>query len=277
VWESVRKSFRRQKMWRYTVLRCAVVGFGGLLVAAALPLVSAPPASANPCTIVSDPSEDHHTVCVGKDVRAQDFTRKNLKWADFRGSNFEGMKLWFVDLRYAKLGPEPESHKKTNMRSVQFLGSYLSGADMTDAVLDGASIIDTSTGGAVFTGTQLMPPRLTKIPLEIIRQGTRIRLASVTEEMLAAQTQQLRMPRSGEESTKFGGCVEQKSGSAGSSQLETEKPMASFPPREKPYTLKCFVFGVWPFYDMEDREDAGVGYVDLVVREQQIPSRRGWG
>jgi uncharacterized protein YjbI with pentapeptide repeats len=148
--ESVRKSHRRHK-----VLRCAAVGLGGLLLAAAAPLASAPPASAHGCNIVDHPTATAHMECEGEEI-GWNLDGQNLSFADFRGAVFVGQAkhLKGTILQCANFGRAVKGAKKragepADLRNVVFENVNLRGATLTDALLGGSTLIGPNFDGAV--------------------------------------------------------------------------------------------------------------------------------
>ena len=85
----------------FTVSLLATVGADGLL---------GPAASAAPgvCTIVLDPTPEHHTSCpggrfVGANLRNRDFSYADLSGADLARANLDGADLSHAKLSEAKL------------------------------------------------------------------------------------------------------------------------------------------------------------------------------
>ncbi|WP_454561666.1 pentapeptide repeat-containing protein [Mycobacterium haemophilum] len=224
--KSVKKTHRQKTRQR------VVAGLGGLLVGATVPLVIAPTASADPCTIVSNPSEKQHTVCKGKDLRNQDFTGNNLEYAELDGSIFQGNQtMTKVNLRFAQF-------TGANLQNVLFRDANMFGANLTNARLGGAALRGTTDiEMTTLTGTQLVPPPRTRI--QIPGAG------NATSAMLAAQTHQI-------EGTRFAGCTD-----------EDKADITTFQQREKPYKIECEVKG--------PGNSSGRGWSELVV-ERGVPS-----
>jgi uncharacterized protein YjbI with pentapeptide repeats len=116
------------QQWRRRVMRHAAAGLGVTLLALGAPLVSAPSASAQGCTL------EPYTNCRGQDLTKVDFTGADVRHGDFTGANFSGMTLRRVDFNKAKLDG-------ANLSDVTFgTATDLRESSLTGANLEGASL-----------------------------------------------------------------------------------------------------------------------------------------
>jgi uncharacterized protein YjbI with pentapeptide repeats len=188
------------------VLRRAGGGLTALLVAAGAPLVGAPLASAETCTVV--PGKP--TVC--RDMVITAITGKDLTKADFTGSTFHKLDLLGVKLDGAIM--TGVVFQETRIKKASMKGARLNGAVLRMSALDATDI----------TGTQLMPHQ------ELGSDKLTMKLASgqtkVTSDMLALKTRLI-------ESATFKGCHD-----------TNNKSLQEFgvTPADHPASITCEVF-----------------------------------
>jgi hypothetical protein len=161
--------------WWRRVVRSVAAGVGVALVAAGAPLVTAPTASAHPCHLAEGFLGPHnHTRCEHMDLRAYDFTGKDLSWGIFTGSNFSGMHLSNVNLSHANL-------KYAQLRGVKFIHSLLARvklqhADLEDLVRDvhTTQLTELTNGSLLISSnvsdTRMMPKSYWPGPIVTVQQ-----------------------------------------------------------------------------------------------------------
>ncbi|TJZ76563.1 pentapeptide repeat-containing protein [Rhodococcus oryzae] len=149
-----------------SALNNAVRGLGVAVLSTGIAMVGlatvAPNASADTllgtCTIVSDPSADLATSCVGANLAGANLTGvnlagANLSGANLLGANLSGAKLTGANLSSANLG-------NTLLASADLSGANLTNAYLVSANLSNANLAKANMAGANLSGANVFGARL---------------------------------------------------------------------------------------------------------------------
>lgn len=112
------------------------------------------------CRVVSDPTPTRHTTCRGVNLRAADFSGRDLRYADFTGSSMQRANLSGADLTSARL---PLANlTRANLAGVRAVGARMTAAGLTRANLTGADLTGARLNGTIMlTRANLTGARLT--------------------------------------------------------------------------------------------------------------------
>lgn len=87
----------------------------------------------NGCTVVDDPTQEHHTNCPGANLSQADLSRAKLSFANFSGADLTSANLSDADLASTNLS-------RAKLTFANLIGANLSRAELADAFLYGAKV-----------------------------------------------------------------------------------------------------------------------------------------